>query len=124
MAESKDFQIIQLEIDKEALQKLSSRARNQLVVCMHAHNELATLNRLLMFSINFSEEGELHDSAQSVHMWCLLQVLVGKLFETWNMLCVRFLRAQPQDPAIVSLSDEHKASLKWLTNYAFSQTAL
>src|SRR5215469_10412650 len=117
MSASKDFQIIELKIDEPAIQKLSNRARNQLTGCMHAHNELAILNRLLMFSMNFSEEGEFHDSARSVQMWCLLQVLVGKLFETWNMLCERFLRAQPQDPAIVSLSDEQRASLKWLTNY-------
>jgi hypothetical protein len=117
MVASQDFQIIQLEIGETALRKLTNRERNQVVGCMHAHNELVILNRLLMFSMNFSEDGELHDSAQSVQMWCLLQILVGKLFETWNMLCERFLRAQPPDPAIASLSDEHKVSLKWLTNY-------
>ena len=79
---SKDFQIIQLSIDEDALKKASNRLRNQLVGCMHAHNELTILNRLLMFSMNKTADGELHDSAQSVQMWCLLQVLAAKLVET------------------------------------------
>lgn len=114
---SQDFQIIQIEIDEASLQKLGNRQRNQLVGCMHAHNELTILNRILMFSMNSTGEGELHDSTQSVQMWCLLQVLVGKLFETWNMLNERFLTAQPEDPALVGLSDQHKASLAWLREY-------
>jgi hypothetical protein len=49
---SRDFQIIQLTIDEDALTKLGNRQRNQLVGCMHAHNELTVLNRILMFSMN------------------------------------------------------------------------
>ena len=71
---SKDFQVIQLAIDEEALKKANNRLRNQLVGCMHAHNELTVLNRLLMFSMNRTADGEFHDSAQTVQMWCLLQV--------------------------------------------------
>jgi hypothetical protein len=66
---------------------------------MHAHNELTVLNRILMFSMNKTANGELHDSAQSVQMWCLLQVLAAKLVETWNMLNERFLKATPEDPS-------------------------
>jgi hypothetical protein len=115
---SRDFQIIQLTIDEEALKKLGNRPRNQLVGCMHAHNELTALNRILMFSMNNkADSGELHDSAQSVQMWCLLQVLAGKLLETWNMLNERFLAAKPEDPAIGRLSAEHKSSLTSLQDY-------
>ena len=53
-----------------------------------------------MFSMNDTGEGELHDASQSVQMWCLLQVLSGKLFETWNMLVERFVTARPEDPAM------------------------
>jgi hypothetical protein len=42
---SRDFQIIQLPIDEDALKKLCSRQRNQLIGCMHGHNELTVLNR-------------------------------------------------------------------------------
>src|SRR5262249_47730362 len=38
------------------------------VGCMHAHNELVVLNRLLMFSLNDVGEGELHDHAHGVQM--------------------------------------------------------
>jgi hypothetical protein len=114
---SQDFQIIQIEIDEESLRKLPNRQRNQLVGCMHAHNELVILNRILLFSMNSTGDGELHDAAHSVQMWCLLQVLVGKLFETWNMLNTRFLAANPEDPAIAGLDADHKASLAWLRDY-------
>jgi len=114
---AKDFQIIHLTIDQELIKKASNRLRNQVVGCMHAHNELTILNRLLMFSMNDTGDGELHNSAQSVQMWCLLQILSAKLFETWVMLNERFLRANPQDPVIGRLEPGHKASLDWLTDY-------
>ncbi|OYV88855.1 MAG: hypothetical protein B7Z57_14380 [Acidiphilium sp. 37-60-79] len=92
---------------------------------MHAHNELAVLNRLLMFSCNDVGVGELHDHAQGVQMWCIMQVLTGKLFETWNVLNERFLKSNPTDPAIVALSEDHKQNLAWLTDYFSSKdTAL
>ena len=78
--------------DEECLNKASNRLRNQFVGCMHAHNELTILNRMLMFT-----DGELHNSAQSVQMWCMLQILAAKLFETWIMLAERFLQSNPPD---------------------------
>ena len=114
---SQNFEIIQLEIDEAPLRALDNRRRNQLVGCMHAHNELAILNRVLMYSMSRTGEGELHDSAQSVQMWCFLQVLAGKLLETWGMLTDRFLKASPRDTALTRLSPEHKASLEWLEEY-------
>lgn len=114
---SQNFQIIQLTIDQEALKKASSRNRNQLIGCMHANNELAALNRIFLFSLNDTGEGELHDSAHSIQMWCLLQVLSSKLFEAWNMLSERFLKAKPEDPALGKLSASHKASLNLLIDY-------
>jgi hypothetical protein len=95
-----DLQFIQLTIDEGAFRKTGNRLRNQLLGCMHAHNELAALNRILMFSMNKTGDGELHDSAQPVQMWCLLQLLAGKLVETWNMLNERFLKVKPDDPAL------------------------
>ena len=77
----KDFQIIQLQIEENAVKRLTNRERNQLVGCMHAHNELTVLNRLFMCTIEYpTDADELHISAQTVQLWCLLQVLVGKLF--------------------------------------------
>jgi hypothetical protein len=114
---SRDFQIVQLNINEEALKKADPRIRNQLVGCMYAHNELTVLNRILLFSMNVTGDGELYDSAQSVQMWCLLQVLAAKLVETWTMLNDRFLKAEPKDPALVCLTEQSKASLDWLKDY-------
>jgi hypothetical protein len=115
---SKDFQIIQLQIDKNAIKRLTSRERNQLVGCMHAHNELTVLNRLFMCTIEYPEDAdELHNSAQTVQLWCLLQVLVGKIFETWKMLRDRFLGCNPVDPVVAGLGPEHRSCLIWLEQY-------
>jgi hypothetical protein len=84
---------------------------------MHAHNELAVLNRLLMFSLNDVSDGQLHDQEHGVQMWRIMQVLAGKLYESWNMLVERFLQSNPEDPAIQALQTEHRMSLDWLRGY-------
>jgi hypothetical protein len=66
---SQDFQIIQFQIDPEAIKKLPNRQRNQLVGCMHAHNELVVLNRLLMFSLNDVAEGHSLLPASTSESW-------------------------------------------------------
>jgi hypothetical protein len=71
-AVSANFHVIQFQIEPDALKKLPSRQRNQLIGCMHAHNELGMLNRLLMFSFDDVGEGELHDDAHGVQMWTLI----------------------------------------------------
>ena len=111
------MRILTFPIDEILLKKLENRRRNQLFGCMHAHNELSFLNRLLMFSQNSTADGELHDHAQSIQMWCVLQILAGKLFETWRMLTDRILRAKPADPIITTLCSDHQASLAWLLKY-------
>ena len=83
---------------------------------MHAHNELTILNRLLMFTMNDTGDGDLHNSAQSVQMWFMLQLLAAKLFETWVMLTDRFLQSNPPD-IVGRLELAHQASLEWLTDY-------
>jgi hypothetical protein len=113
---AKDFQLIHLTVDEGRLKGASNRVRNQFVGSMHAHNELTMLNRLLMFTMNDIGDGELHKSAQSVQMWCMLQLLAAKLFETWVMLNERFLHSNPPD-VVARLKPAHQASLQWLTDY-------
>jgi hypothetical protein len=113
----KDFEVIQLSINEASIQGLDNRLRNQLMGCMHAHNELTVLNRVFMFGTNPAGDGELADSAGFVQMWCLLQVLAGKLYETWLMIIKRFLAAQPEDAAIAGLNANNRASLDWLKAY-------
>lgn len=113
---AKDFQLIHITVDEARLKAASNRLRNQFVGCMHAHNELTILNRLLMFSMNDTSDGDLHDSAQAVQMWCMLQLLAAKLFETWVMLNERFLQSNPPD-VVPRLEPAHQASLDWLIDY-------
>ena len=114
---SANLKIIKIKLDIDLFRSADKRVRNQLIACMHAHNELAVLNRLLMFSMNEIGDGELHDSAQSVQMWSVLQILAGKLFETWQMIADRFLKANPVDPAVRSLGEDDAASLDFLREY-------
>src|SRR5262245_32912846 len=83
---------------------------------MHAHNELTMLSRMLMFTMNDTGDGELHNSAQSVQMWCVLQLLAAKLFEAWKMLNERFLQSNPPD-VVAHLEPAHQTSLEWLIDY-------
>ena len=69
-----------------------------------------------MFTMNDPGDGELHDSARSVQMWFMLQLLAAKLFETWVMLTERFLQSNPPD-VVGRLEPTYKASLEWLTDY-------
>jgi hypothetical protein len=94
----------------------SNRQRNQFVGCMHALNELAFLNRLLMFTTNNTGDGELHDVAQLVQIWSVLQILAGKLYETWTMIVERFLKSNPPD-LVSRLEGAQKESLQWLIDY-------
>ena len=41
---SGEFHIIEFRLAPDVIQKVSNRRRNQLVGCMHAHNELVVLN--------------------------------------------------------------------------------
>jgi hypothetical protein len=89
---------------------------------MHAHNELTVLNRLFMCTIEYpADNDELHNSTQSVQLWCLLQVLIGKIFETWKMLRNRFLGSNPVDPMVAVLSPENGNCLAWLERYFASK---
>jgi hypothetical protein len=113
---AKDFQLIHITVDEARLKGASNRLRNQFVGCMHAHNELTILNRLLMFTMNDTGNGEVHNSAQSAQMWCMLQILAAKLFETWAMLTERFLRSNPPE-VVARLEPAQQESLQWLTDY-------
>jgi hypothetical protein len=63
----------------------------------------------------------MHNHAQGLQMWTVMQLLTGKLCETWKMLYVRFLKSNPVDPAIAALNDAHKQDFAWLRNYFSSE---
>jgi hypothetical protein len=118
---TQSIEIRSFALDDEILRTMDPRKRNQLLGCMHAHNQLSFLNRLLIFSQNPVTEGELHDHAQSSQMWCLLQLLTGKVYETWNMLDERFSlskSAAKQDAVVAGLDEQYRKSLLWLREYS------
>jgi hypothetical protein len=81
--------------NSSTLRSMRHGLRAQATAC--AISSSAAMNRLLMFTMNDTGDGELHNSAQSVQMWCMLQLLAAKLFETWTMLTERFLQSNPPD---------------------------
>lgn len=122
-ADTGRLRILRYAVPQTALRRLSDRERNLITGCMHAHNELATLNRLLLFSMTATSEGAAHDTAQAVQMWCLMQLVAGKVFETWEMLCRRVVEAKPEDPLLTTLSTAHRTSLDWLVAYFGKRTS-
>lgn len=113
----REFQLIQLALDATVLKTCEARRLNQLAQCMHVHNELSVLNRIMLFSINTTSEGNLHNSAQSVQMWCFLQILAAKLYESWDMVCRRFLKSNPEDSILLKLDQNQIESLTWAKSY-------
>lgn len=111
------IRILSFTIEDSVLRRFANRRRNQLFGCIHAHNELTFLNRLLLFTKNSTADGELYDHAQSIQMWCVFQVLAGKIFETWEMLTKRISLAKPVDPIVCTLSLSQQANLAWLLGY-------
>jgi hypothetical protein len=117
---TESIEIRSFTLEDELLRTMDSRKRNQLLGCMHAHNELTFLNRLRLFSYNSVSDGELHGYAQTSQSWCVHQLLAGKLHETWDMLAKRFSLAKKkaqQDAVVTALCPEHQASLVWLQGY-------
>jgi hypothetical protein len=112
------LQVWTYPISEDTLNKLSDQYRSLLLVCMHAHNELSFLNRLLEVASAPVGEGELHDQAHSIQTWCIMQMLAGKLFETWLMLAKRrILQAKNPDPITASMYPEHQSSVAWLCSH-------
>jgi hypothetical protein len=84
---AKDFQVIHLTVDEARLKGASNRLRNQFVGCMHAHNELTILNRLLMFTMNDTGDGErtILRSRRRCGAYC----------KSWRQSCSRRGRCSP-----------------------------
>ena len=79
---------------------------------MHAHNELAALGRISMFSLNKTADGTLHDLTQTSQIWCLLQLLAGKLYEIWERVGPTISKVSELD-----FAKEQQASVAWLIEY-------
>jgi hypothetical protein len=78
---AKDFQLIHITIDEARLKGATNRLRNQFVGCMHAHNELTILNRLLMFTMN--DTGVVRFTIQRSRCRC------GACCNFWRLSCSR-----------------------------------
>lgn len=96
---------------------LNDSQRNLLVGCMHVQNELAVLNRILLFSMNRSLDGELGEFAESMQIWCLLQVLAGKILEAWIFISERLRDGGHGERLVDSLDATYRANLAWLRGY-------
>jgi len=111
------MELLKFKTETSDLKKLGQVRLNLLIGCMHSHNELAVLNRLLLFAQNETAQGEAYASVKAIQVWTYLQIVIGKLFETWIMLKERLLDNAEQAELITSLTEKQKESLSWLTNY-------
>ena len=120
MHETLAVRILTYPIDEAALRRLDNRQR-QPALRLHARTQRAEFLEpalAVRAERDGQQLGELPEQAQSVQMWCLLQILAGKLFETWVMLAERILRfTHARRHHWRLLCPDHAASLDWLRDY-------
>jgi hypothetical protein len=69
-----------------ALTKLPETDRNILLSLMLAHNELGTLNKLLLFSLKEILDDIIGQLSHSTQTFLILKLMAGKLNETWALI--------------------------------------
>lgn len=109
------LRILRVQVGDKELRNLTAQQRNLLFGCMHAHNEITALSKLLMFSETPTADGNAPDAMRVVQFWCLLQLVAGKLFETWSLVSKQLLSRR--EDLGVRFSANHSTSEDWLRAY-------
>ncbi len=100
-----------------ALDKLPDSERNILLSLMLAHNELGTLNKLLLFSLKEILEDALGQLSHSTQTFLILKLMAGKLHETWNLVQKYYVKKKLDLQYYSSLDDLAKDAYQKLKAY-------
>jgi hypothetical protein len=90
---SKMIEVYRMRLAKADLSKLEPSQRNALLLLGHASNQLTVLLKTLHFSLNNDVGDEVQQSVAAGQSQILLRLLVGLVFETWDMLRERIIEA-------------------------------
>jgi len=80
------MKIAAYDLPSKKLWSLPEADRNLLFSLMLAHNELSTLNKLLMYSIKTTLDDALGEATHIAQTFTILKLLAGKLHETWKLV--------------------------------------
>jgi hypothetical protein len=100
-----------------ALGKLPESERNILLSLMLAHNELGTLNKLLIFSLKEVLEDALGQLSHSTQTFLILKLMAGKFHETWNLVQKYYVKKKLDVQYNGSLDDSAKDAYQKLKAY-------
>ena len=110
-------EIYQLTLTKKSLAAMPPAERRLLLLLGHATNEISVLQKLILVSGQFGTPHKFVDHVQSGQTLILMRVLIGKLYEAWELFKTRFqadqqirTRDQPKfnAEALAALADLNK----------------
>lgn len=111
------MRIRQISLPAEAFLKIPKAERALLVALGHALNEFNIFNRLLIAASHFDDEPAQIAYAQSIQMYSITRVLVGKILEAWNAIDVGFFRSKLSKKYVSRLDDNQALALESLKRY-------
>jgi hypothetical protein len=80
------IEVFRIPISKSKLRAIPAAERALLLLASHAVNQLTTLCRLLIFSVNYKSDIELANTLSAAQSQTILRFLFGSTAEAWEML--------------------------------------
>ena len=111
------MRIAAYKIPVVALGRLPESDRNILLSLMLAHNELGTLNKLLMFSLKEILDDALGQLSHSTQTFLILKLMAGKLHETWKLVQKYYVKQKLDVQYNNFLDDSAKVAYQKLNAY-------
>jgi hypothetical protein len=79
-------EIYKIPIAKNQLRAIPTDDRNLLLLASHAVNQLSTLRKVTIFSLNYESENPLENTLSAGQSQILLRFLFGAMAEAWEMV--------------------------------------
>lgn len=111
------MKIRQVSLPIDAFLKIPKDERALLVAMGHALNEYNIFNKLLIASSHFEDEPLQVAYAQSIQMYSIARILVGKIYESWNVINSGFFKSQLSKKYSNKLSDTESNAINGLKKY-------
>jgi hypothetical protein len=80
------IEVFRVPISKAQLRSIPEDERNLLLLASHAVNQLSTLRKILVFSLNYKSASELENTLSAAQSQTILRFLFGALAEAWEMV--------------------------------------
>jgi hypothetical protein len=79
-------EVFRVPISKAQLREMPADERNLLLLASHAVNQLSTLRKVLIFSLNYESDSDIENTLSAGQSQTILRVLFGALAEAWEMI--------------------------------------